>query len=164
MILEVLPLGVGVNDLPRHYREVRARLSTPPKVVGEAPSSPLVIEPIGLDAPLPLKIATAIARAIELGRWCPPGGKRSHAVLVAVACTFGVARSDILSASTKKRVYEARQIAMTVLRELLGLGWEAIGRDLRKDRTSAVHAWEKYHDIVAPLVAEAKGRSQQCHG
>ena len=51
---------------------------------------------------------------------------------------------DILNRSRKKEIAESRQIAMYLLREVLGLSYPYIGRKLgKRDHTTAIYAYEK---------------------
>jgi len=70
-------------------------------------------------------------------------------VIKCVAEYFDIALNDIVSHSRKKEFVEARQVAMYLLRELLGLSYPFIGEKLgKRDHTTAIYACEKVEQEV----------------
>ncbi len=65
-------------------------------------------------------------------------------VVKAVADFYEVSPNDLINRSRKKEIAESRQVAMYLLREMLGLSYPYIGRRLgKRDHTTAIYAFEK---------------------
>lgn len=65
-------------------------------------------------------------------------------VIKAVADFSEITPAELVNRSRKKEVAEARQIAMYLLREMLGLSYPFIGKKLgKRDHTTAIYAYEK---------------------
>jgi chromosomal replication initiator protein len=67
-----------------------------------------------------------------------------NAIIKAVAETFEISPTELISHSRKKEVVEPRQIAMYLLREMLDLSYPNIGERMgKRDHTTAIYAYEK---------------------
>ncbi len=65
-------------------------------------------------------------------------------IIKTVADLSEISPLDLVNRSRKKEVAEARQIAMYLLREMLGLSYPYIGKKLgKRDHTTAIYAYEK---------------------
>ncbi len=65
-------------------------------------------------------------------------------IIKAVAELSEISPLELVNRSRKKEVAEARQIAMYLLREMLGLSYPYIGKKLgKRDHTTAIYAYEK---------------------
>lgn len=78
-------------------------------------------------------------------------------VLTAVAEFFNIQMSDLIGRRRQKEVVEPRQIAMYLLRDILGLSYPYIGEKMGRDHTTAIHAFEKInHEINKNSVLNQK--------
>ncbi len=65
-------------------------------------------------------------------------------IIHAVAEISEIPATDLSNRSRKKEVAECRQIAMFLMRDMLGLSYPYIGRKLgKRDHTTAIYACEK---------------------
>lgn len=64
-------------------------------------------------------------------------------VLNAVAEFFSVNMDDLTGRCRRKEVVEPRQIAMFLLRDILGMSYPFIGEKMGRDHTTAIHSYEK---------------------
>jgi len=64
-------------------------------------------------------------------------------VIKAVAEFFSMEMIDLVGRSRKKEVVEPRQIAMYLLRDILGVSYPSIGEKFGRDHTTAIHSYEK---------------------
>lgn len=69
-------------------------------------------------------------------------------VLSAVAEFFNIQMNDLVGRRRQKEVVEPRQIAMYLLRDILGLSYPYIGEKMGRDHTTAIHAFEKINHEV----------------
>ena len=71
-------------------------------------------------------------------------------ILKAVAEVSEVPIIDLTNRSRKKEVAECRQIAMYLLRDMLGLSYPYIGKKLgKRDHTTAIYACEKIRNALS---------------
>ncbi len=69
-------------------------------------------------------------------------------IIETVAKFYRVNMQDIIGRCRKKEVLEPRQVAVYLLRDILGLSYPYIGEKLGRDHTTAIHAYEKInHEI-----------------
>ena len=69
-------------------------------------------------------------------------------VIKAVANFFNVPVEDLLTKKRKKEIVEPRQIIVYLLRELLNMSYPYIGEKIRRDHTTAIHAYEKINQEI----------------
>jgi chromosomal replication initiator protein len=61
-----------------------------------------------------------------------------------VAQFFEISQADIINKSRRKQIVLPRQIAMFLMREMLGMSYPDIGDKLgKRDHTTAIHSYEK---------------------
>jgi len=86
--------------------------------------------------------------------------KKTLMVCRAVAHIYGVRPDDLLGERRFARFVTPRQVAMTIARDLLGYSFPEIGRAFGgRHHTTVLHAFNKFHDVVAPLVQATAGQS-----
>lgn len=87
--------------------------------------------------------------------------QRSHGlaaseVVAVVAAHFGVTAGELISASRRREVTEARQAAMLVLHDHMGYSYSDVGRMLDRDHTTVMagvaraRQWD--HSVMAPIL------------
>ena len=64
-------------------------------------------------------------------------------VLNAVAEFYNIPVEDLTSRCRRKEVVEPRQVAMYLLRDVLGMSYPYIGEKMSRDHTTAIHSFEK---------------------
>jgi chromosomal replication initiator protein len=69
-------------------------------------------------------------------------------VLAAVAEFYQIKVEDLTGRCRKKEVVEPRQVAMYLLRDILGLSYPYIGDKMGRDHTTAIHSYEKINEEV----------------
>lgn len=69
-------------------------------------------------------------------------------ILKSVANFFNISVEDLIHKKRSKEVVEPRQIAIYLLREILGLSYPYIGEKLKRDHTTAIHAYEKINQEI----------------
>jgi len=70
-------------------------------------------------------------------------------VIKAVADFFGISAPDLTGRCRQKSIVEPRQIAMYLLRDILGLSYPFIGEKLgKRDHTTAIYAYEKMNQGI----------------
>ena len=70
-------------------------------------------------------------------------------VIKAVADYFQIPTNDLIGRCRQKSIVEPRQVAMYLLREVLGLSYPDIGQKLgKKDHTTAIYAFNKLSDKI----------------
>jgi len=69
-------------------------------------------------------------------------------VLLAVAEFYQIKTDDLVGRCRKKEVVEPRQVAMYLLRDILGLSYPYIGEKMGRDHTTAIHSYEKINEEV----------------
>lgn len=69
-------------------------------------------------------------------------------IITAVSQYFGLASEDVLSKSREQRLVTPRQIIMYLMREDLNSSFPTIGKELKRDHTTVIHAYTKITDAV----------------
>jgi chromosomal replication initiator protein len=69
-------------------------------------------------------------------------------ILKNVADFFNISVDDLINKKRSKDIVEPRQIAIYLLREILGLSYPYIGEKLKRDHTTAIHAYEKINQEI----------------
>lgn len=65
-------------------------------------------------------------------------------IIKSVAGFYEISKEDIINRSRRKKVIEPRQIAMYLLREILGMSYPDIGDAIgKRDHTTAIHSYDK---------------------
>ncbi|MEN9342277.1 MAG: hypothetical protein RIQ54_533, partial [Candidatus Parcubacteria bacterium] len=64
-------------------------------------------------------------------------------ILQAVTGFYNIEVADLAGRCRKKEMVEPRQIAMFLLRDMLGLSYPFIGEKMGRDHTTAIHSYEK---------------------
>jgi len=65
-------------------------------------------------------------------------------IMKSVAQFFEISQADIINKSRRKQIVLPRQIAMFLMREMLGMSYPDIGDKLgKRDHTTAIHSYEK---------------------
>ena len=67
-------------------------------------------------------------------------------ILNAVSEFYNINAGDLTGRCRKKEVVEPRQIAMYLLRDILGLSYPYIGEKMGRDHTTAIHSYEKINE------------------
>lgn len=122
-------IDVIVNKLPKNIREVEGVLNR------------LLFYQTRKGTPLIPKETEQIVNEVIQE---PNHSTNPNHVIKAVAEFSEVTPMELINRSRKKEVAEARQIAMYLMREMLGLSYPFIGKKLgRRDHTTAIYAYEK---------------------
>jgi hypothetical protein len=148
------------QELHARYAAVKLRLNGPMR--RQFLPLPIVVAPVEPPPPEPPPPQTTeaekIVEAIRLSRalMTEAGGyKKARVIGRACAIAWGVKAEDLFSPSRLAKFVRPRQIAMTITRLMLGYPFAEIGRAFgRSDHTTALHAFEKFHAVVAPFVGE----------
>jgi chromosomal replication initiator protein len=69
-------------------------------------------------------------------------------ILVAVAEFYNIRTEDLTGRCRKKEIVEPRQVAMFLLRDILGLSYPYIGEKMGRDHTTAIHSFEKINEEI----------------
>ena len=65
-------------------------------------------------------------------------------IVKSVANFFEISQNDIIATSRRKEVVLPRQIAMFLMRDMLGMSYPDIGEKMgKRDHTTAIHSFEK---------------------
>ncbi len=70
-------------------------------------------------------------------------------ILQAVAGFYNIEIADLTGRCRKKEVVQPRQVAMYLLRDILGLSYPFIGDKMGRDHTTAIHSYEKINTELA---------------
>ncbi len=79
-------------------------------------------------------------------------------IIKSVASFFEVSQNDLITASRRKEVVLPRQIAMFLMRDMLGMSYPNIGDKMgKRDHTTAIHSFEKIaHEITTDRTLNQK--------
>lgn len=69
-------------------------------------------------------------------------------ILSAVSEFYSIQMADLIGRCRRKEVVEPRQVAMFLLRDILGLSYPYIGEKMGRDHTTAIHSFEKINNEV----------------
>lgn len=69
-------------------------------------------------------------------------------VLSAVSEFYSIQPQELIGRCRRKEVVEPRQVAMYLLRDILGLSYPYIGEKMGRDHTTAIHSFEKISEEV----------------
>lgn len=93
------------------------------------------------NAPIDIKVAEEIINATI--QQSAANINPNH-IIKSVASFFEVSQSDLITSSRRKEVVLPRQVAMFLMRDMLGMSYPDIGDKMgKRDHTTAIHSFEK---------------------